>query len=130
MITQDQIRQAAEKVKSGADFPRFIQDLKALGITHYDTYVDNGSTCYYGAGDDRLETPGKYPAVDVQPVGAVGQLQAALASHQQGHTDYPTFCRQAAVAGVASWTTRLVEMTVSYCDKQGAVLLVEDIPSV
>ena len=37
-----QLKAAHSKVKSGADFPAYIRKIKALGVTHYDTYVNNG----------------------------------------------------------------------------------------
>lgn len=35
MFTLDQIREAHVKVKSGADFPHYIQDLIVLGVQKY-----------------------------------------------------------------------------------------------
>lgn len=34
MFSIEQIHQAFENVKSGADFPQFVQDLKEIGVTH------------------------------------------------------------------------------------------------
>ncbi|MGB4398918.1 MAG: DUF1398 family protein [Daejeonella sp.] len=36
MFTAEQIKAAHSKVKSGADFPAYIQDIKALGVTGYE----------------------------------------------------------------------------------------------
>lgn len=36
MFTIHQIKEAHAKVKTGADFPSYIQDLTALGIERYD----------------------------------------------------------------------------------------------
>ena len=35
MFTIEQITEAHSKVKSGADFPAYIQELKKIGVTHY-----------------------------------------------------------------------------------------------
>lgn len=42
MFTLDQIREAHAKVKSGADFPHYIQDLIVLGVQKYDIFVHDG----------------------------------------------------------------------------------------
>ncbi len=42
MFTLEQIKSAHSKVKSGADFPNYIQDLINLGIKSYHTYVSDG----------------------------------------------------------------------------------------
>lgn len=46
MFTIDQIHEAFKKVKSGADFPQFVQNLKSIGLTHYYNYVADGRTKY------------------------------------------------------------------------------------
>lgn len=128
MFTIDQIHDAFSRVKSGADFPKFVQDLKGIGVTHYDNYVSDGRTRYYGTDDFTLDVEPKYPALDVNPVSSSEQLKDAISIHQQGQTDYPTFCQQAAAAGVEKWTTDMYEMTVTYLDKAGHKLTVEPIP--
>lgn len=128
MFTIDQVHRAFSKVKSGADFPRFVEDLKGLGVTHYDNFVSNGSTRYYGSNGFVLDAEPKYPKILVNEKGSSEQLKHVISVHQQGQTDYPTFCVQAADAGVEKWTTHMVEMTVTYWDKKGERLIVEPIP--
>mgnify|MGYP006180113757 CR=1 FL=1 len=54
MFTIEQIKTAHSKVKSGADFPSYIQDLKQLGVTSYDSYVSDGHTNYFGKNDFKI----------------------------------------------------------------------------
>ena len=128
MFTLEQIHDAHGKVKSGADFPQFAQDLKEIGVTHYDSYVSNGQTVYYGKDGFTLSGASKYPNMEVNNVSSSDQLKHAISIHQQGQTDYPTFCKQAAAAGVEKWTTHMIEMTVTYLDKKGDKLTIEAIP--
>ena len=129
MFTIEQIHAAHGKVKSGADFPQYVQDLKALGVNHYDTFVEDGSSKFYGADNFVLEAPAKYPNLPVSQVGSAEALLQIIAIHQKGETDYPTFCRQAAEAGVEKWTTHMVNMEVAYYDKAGNALTIEPIPN-
>jgi uncharacterized protein YbcV (DUF1398 family) len=129
MFTINQIHEAYKKVKSGADFPQLVQDLKAIGITHYDHNVADGQTTYFGANNFVLESAAKYPANTISNNGSADKLKRALAIHQQGETDYPTFCKHAAEAGVEKWTTHMTEMTVTYIDKNKNKLIVEKIPT-
>ncbi|MDR6968468.1 uncharacterized protein YbcV (DUF1398 family) [Flavobacterium arsenatis] len=39
MFTVEQIKQARSKVKSGADFPNYIQDLIELGVLSFETFI-------------------------------------------------------------------------------------------
>ena len=127
-FTWNQIQEAAQKVKSGADFPQFIQDLKSMGVTRYDTFVADGRTLYYAANNAMVDGKAKYEAIAVNPTGEAAKLKHCITIHQQGQTDYATFCLQAAEAGVEKWTTHMVEMTVTYLDQGGNIMLVERIP--
>lgn len=42
MFTISNIHTAAAKIKTGADFPQFIKEIKAMGVKRNDVYVNNG----------------------------------------------------------------------------------------
>ena len=65
MFSIEQIRAAHSKVKSGADFPAYIKAIKAMGVTHYETFVADGHTEYYGENDFKAVAPGKYEPIFV-----------------------------------------------------------------
>lgn len=48
MFTIQQIQNAHARVKSGADFPAYIQDLKQLGVRSFVTFVVDSHTEYWG----------------------------------------------------------------------------------
>ncbi|MDT3404233.1 DUF1398 family protein [Mucilaginibacter terrae] len=48
--------------------------------------------------------------------------------HQQGQTDFATFCQQAADAGVEKWVIDTQAMLCTYYDLQGNALVAEPIP--
>ena len=127
MFTIEQIHEAFGKVKSGADFPQFVHDLKVIGVTHYDNYVADGRTVYYGTNNFTINGEPKYPTITINANSSGDKLKHSISIHQQGQTDYPTFCNQAADAGVEKWTTHMLEMTVTYLDKDGKKLTVEPI---
>lgn len=130
MFTLDQIKAVHSKVKSGADFPNYVQELKALGMIYYDTYVTDGSTHYYGKNGFRIDGGAKYPSQVIADSSSAEKLEHFMKIHQQGQTDYLTFCRQAAEAGVKKWTVHLVDLLCTYYDKAGTVMVVERIPEV
>lgn len=127
-FTIEQIKAAHSKVKSGADFPAYVQEMRGLGISSYEHYVSDGHIRYYGKDGFRLSADAKWAPVQIAPTGSEAALKQALAIHQQGKTDYPTFCRQAAEAGVELWTVDMQEMACTYYDKAGNKMLVERIP--
>jgi len=130
MFTLEQIKAAHSKVKSGADFPAYVQDLKTIGVQSYEHSVADGQIVYLGANDFKIASPAKWPAMDIAPVGSKDQLQHALKIHQGGQTDYPTFCKQSAEAGVEKWVLNLERMVCIYYDKSKDEILVESVPAV
>jgi uncharacterized protein YbcV (DUF1398 family) len=128
MFTLDQIKEAHAKVKSGADFPGYVQDLIKLGVTKYNTYVKDGNTAYAGNNGQIIQSGAKYPALAVAKKSNSGQFKHYLKIHQQGQTDYPGFCQHSAETGVEKWTVDMMEMTCTYYDLAGNKMLVENIP--
>ncbi|MDD2305925.1 MAG: DUF1398 family protein [Prolixibacteraceae bacterium] len=128
MFTLDQIKAAHSKVKSGADFPNYIQDLIKLGVTFYETYVLDGHTDYLGTDDYIIASAPKYTQLIIAEKSDEEQFRLDLKAHQQGKTDYATFCNDCAKSGVEKWTVRMDKMTCTYYDKAGNELLEEVIP--
>ena len=130
MFTIQHIKAAHSKVKSGADFPKYIQELRQLGVSSYTTFVADGNTVYNGNSEGPVQSGAKYAALTVAGNSNKEQFIAHLKAHQQGGSDYPTFCKQAADSGIEKWVVDLGKMTCTYYDKPGAEMLVETIPAV
>jgi len=131
MFTIENIRAAESKIKTGADFPQFIKEIKELGVKRNDVYVSNGLSIYFDDEDNAQQvSPDGYPALTINEESSAVKLEHALKVHQQGETDYITFCKQAADAGVEKWVTDLEEMTCTYLDTEGNELVKEKIRKV
>ena len=128
MFTIDQIKAAHSKVTSGADFPAYIQDLIKLGVTYYETFVTDGHTDYSGANDYKAIAPAKYASLIIGEITDAEQFKKDLKAHQQGKTDYMTFCNDCAKSGIEKWAVCMDKMTCTYFDKSGKAILVEQIP--
>jgi uncharacterized protein YbcV (DUF1398 family) len=127
MFTVEQIRAAHSQVKSGADFPKYIQDLKKLGVRYYETFVADGHTDYYGANDYKTSSLGNYEIPTIMRTSNEEQFKADLKAHQDGKTDYLTFLNDVAKSGIEKWTVYLDEMTCTYYDRLGNKILIEEI---
>jgi uncharacterized protein YbcV (DUF1398 family) len=130
MFTIEQIKAAHSKVKSGADFPAYIEEMKLLGVMAYEHFVSDGHIRYYGANNFTIAAEAKWPVMEVAENGLTEKLKQALTIHQQGQTDYPTFCRQSAEAGVEKWVVDITIMACIYYDKANNKILAEVIPQV
>lgn len=128
MFTVEQIKAAHSKVKSGADFPAYIQEIKALGVTHYEAYVTDGHIDYHGAHEYTANVSARYDPLVIADSPHSEQFRAGLAAHQQGKTDFLTFLNMCATFGIEKWAIRMDKMTCTYYDKTGNEILVEKIP--
>jgi len=128
MFTIAQIQAAHSKVKSGADFPQYIKDLVKLGVIYYETYVSDGHTNYFGKDDYKISSAPKYDQLIIDGPSDAEKFKNDLKAHQQGKTDYPTFCTDCAKSGIEKWAVFMDNMTCTYYDKEGKELLVEAIP--
>lgn len=128
MFTIAQIKAAHTKVKSGKDFPQYIQDLIQLGVRTYHTYVKDGHTVYLGDGGYSVASDPMYGPLAIAEVAHVKTFSERLKAHQAGQTDYPTFCNDCANAGVDKWVVDMADMTCTYFDTADTALLVEGIP--
>ena len=128
MFTLHEIKEAHMKVASGADFPRYVQDLRDLGVAAYSTFVSDGHTGYLGKDGFHLQSEARYAPQEIGEQSDVEGFAQKLKLHQQGESNYPTFCRQCAESGVEKWTVDLAGMTCTYYDRAGNTMLTEKIP--
>lgn len=128
MFTTEQIQTAHSKVKSGADFPSYIQEIKSLGVIRYEVSVNDGHADYHGANGYVVTLPAKYPPVAIADIPQTEIFKAELLAHQQGQTDYPTFIQMCAETGIEKWEICMEQMTCTYYDKAGNEVLAENIP--
>jgi len=128
MFTSEQIKAAHSKVKSGADFPAYIKEIKSMGVTHYEAYVTDGHIDYHGADQHTAKVPAKYNPLSIADTADVNEFKAELLAHQQGKTDYLTFIKMCADTGIEKWEVCMDKMSCTYFDKAGKEVLVEEIP--
>lgn len=128
MFTLQQIQEAHSRVKSGTDFPQYIRELKALGVKAYETYVSDGHSEFFNKENQILSSLPKYENLEVAENCNPTQFREYLELHQQGKTDYPTFCEHCAATGIEKWLVDLEKSTCVYFAKENVLVFEEEIP--
>lgn len=128
MFTVEQIKVAHSKVKSGAEFPAYVKEIKAMGVTHYEAYVSDGHIDYHGAANYMAKVPASYEALPIADMVRPEEFKRELIAHQQGKSDFLTFIKMCADVGIEKWAICMDKMTCTYYDKSGREILVEHIP--
>lgn len=129
-FTLDQINQVKAESKGGKDFPMVIQNFKNLGVSQFVTYVSTGYTEYFDDENNSIKSDGLYETKAIADVVNADQFEAQLRIHQQGGTDFFTFCQDCADNGIDHWIVDLQKMTCTYRTADNQDILVEEIPSV
>ncbi len=124
-----EIKEAHSRVKSGADFPNYVQDLIKLGVGKYETYVNDGHTLYFGEDNYQIQSEPKYSELSIANISDKERFKHYLKIHQRGQTDYSTFCNHSAETGVEKWRVDMSQMTCTYYDKLNNKMLEEQIPT-
>lgn len=130
MFTVEQIESAHSKVKSGAEFPKYIQEIKDLGVLAFETWVYDSHTIYFGDNNYQTESQPKYEVLTPTKTSQKEKFIHFLKIHQQGETDYYTFCKHCAETGIEKWFVDLEKYTCTYYDRAGKEVLVERVPQV
>ena len=128
MFTLQQIQAAHDKVQTGADFSIYIQDLIQLGVKGYYTIVADGRVSYYGADDFSTATDSKYETLATATIANKERFIEYLVMHQDGQTNYYTFCQHAAQCGIAKWRINIIGMTCTYFAADGEAIIIEKLP--
>jgi uncharacterized protein YbcV (DUF1398 family) len=130
MFTLDQIKAALSEVKTGADFPVYISNIRKLGVTYYETFLVDGHTVYHGKDGVEMTSAPRYSELEISPVVNAAQLRADIRHHQEGGSDYFQISRQVAGSGIVKWAVCLDAMTCTYFDNGGNKVMIEAIPVV
>lgn len=128
MFTIEQIKDAQKKIKTGADFPAYAQDLKALGLEGYHSYVADGRVIYYGTDGFFLDGGAQYGDKEIADESNAQLFKDRLKAHQKGQSTYPEFVQDSASSGVEKWEVDLKKMICTYFDRSGNTMLEEAIP--
>ncbi|WP_394990841.1 DUF1398 domain-containing protein [Emticicia sp.] len=130
MFTIEQIEFAHSKIKSGAEFPKYIQEIKNIGVKAFETWVSDSHTEYFGESGFQTKSQPKYKDLTIADSSDKEKFIHYLKIHQQGEIDYFTFCKHCAETGIEKWLVILDKMTCTYYDKAENEILVEIVPTV
>tara|TARA_R110002049_G_scaffold279949_3_gene459153 strand:- start:11167 stop:11559 length:393 start_codon:yes stop_codon:yes gene_type:complete len=129
MFTVEQIELAHSKIKSGAEFPKYIQEIKKIGVMAFETWVMDSHTEYIGKNNFRTKSNPKYEELDIADYTDEEKFKKYLKAHQKGETDYFAFCKHCAETGIEKWIVNLERMSCIYYDKDENEVLIENVPA-
>jgi uncharacterized protein YbcV (DUF1398 family) len=110
-------------------FSQYVRALQALGVETYDSYLADGHTEFFGKDGYKVVLPSVHDTLPVSDRSDSAKAQEHLDLHNQGKTSYLEMSKGLADIGVEKWTMDTHTMTFACYDKQGHVLLMEEVDS-
>jgi uncharacterized protein YbcV (DUF1398 family) len=127
VFTIEEINDLHARLGSAKTLPEYVRALKALGVERYDSYLADGHSEYFGQGGHRVVSP---PVHEVLPVAETSQRETFLPHlrrHERRETTYLEMSKGLAQSGIEKWTVDTGRMTMTFYDKAGIEMLVEQI---
>jgi uncharacterized protein YbcV (DUF1398 family) len=127
MFTLEQIDDLHARLGGAKTFPEYVRALKAIGVERADSYLADGHSEYIGQGGHRVVSP---PVHEMLPVAETGQRETFLehlSRHERRETTYLEMSSGMAQSGIEKWTIDTARMTMTFYDKAGKEMLVEQI---
>ncbi len=127
MFRIEQINDLHARLGSARTFAEYVRALKALGIEHYDSYLADGHSEYFGLGGDRIVSPAVHEVLLVAESSQRETFLQHLRRHELHQTTYLEMSRGLAQSGIEKWTIDTSRMTMTFYDNAGTEMLVEQI---
>lgn len=115
---------------TGVDFPKLIQAFKNMGMLTNTYNLQSGQVTYTHTKGEKIHVQANAVDLAINPTSSTEGAKDVLKRHQAGETDFVTFCREIAGAGVYKWVSNMDEMTCSYYDLNENIVIDEAIPGV
>jgi uncharacterized protein YbcV (DUF1398 family) len=127
MFTLDQITDIHDRLGNQDTLGAYLRALRDIGVETYDSYITDGHSEYVGAGGQRLVGPAFHETFTVAETCDKERFLQYMRLVEEGGVGYEEMSRALADNGVEKWTFDTAELTITYLDKAGTVLLREKV---
>ena len=127
MFTVEQIEEIHGRLGSAETLSDYVRELAALGIERYDSLVSDGHSEYLRRDGHRVITDAFHDEWTIAESSDCDQFLDHLRRHERGETSYLEMSTGLADSGVERWTVDSQAMTMTFYNRSGDVLLVEQI---
>ena len=103
-FTLSAIQQAHQQF-TGVDFPKLFKAFKDMGMTYNIVNIQDGTATYVHQSEDDIVTSSVKSNHPVAQKSNKTIVQDVLTRHQQGQTDFETFCDEMAEAGIYKYSS-------------------------
>jgi uncharacterized protein YbcV (DUF1398 family) len=125
MFTLEQITDIHDRLGNEDTLGRYLRALADIGVQTYDSYITDGHSEYFGADGEKLVGPAFHDSFAIAETCDKEEFLQYMQQVEQGDVGYVEMSKALADNGVEKWTFDTEELTITYLDKAGNVLLRE-----
>lgn len=127
MFTVEQINALHDRLGSAKTLLEYVCALNAVGVEKYDSYVTDGHSEYFGKHGHKVISPPAHNTLSIARTSNRERFLKHLALHNQGKTTYIEMSEGLAESGTEKWTVDTNKAIMTFYDKAGNEMLVEEI---
>ena len=127
VFTWAQIEDIHTRLGRAESLGDYLRGLAAIGVVRFDSFVTDGHTEFFGADGQHVDSPAHHEILTVAEVSDRDAFLAHLRAHAEGRTSYVEMSAGLADSGVEKWVADTEVLTMTYCARDGVVLLVDEV---
>jgi len=127
MFTMQQIDELHTRLGKAKTLAQYVWSLHAIGVEHYESYVADGHSEYFGKDNYKIVSPPVHDPLIIADLSQRELFLQHLRRHELGETGYMDMSRGLAESGIEKWSVDTVGMTMTFYDKVGNAMLVNHI---
>ena len=127
MFNLEQINRIHDHLGRAATLPQYLEALRAIGVDKCDSFITDGHSEYFGKEGHKVISSSAHEELKIAEISNREEFLKHLNLHSQRKTSYLEMSRGLANSGIEKWTFDTNKMTMTYYDKGGNVMLIEEI---
>jgi len=126
-FTLEQINAIHDRLGSAETLAQYAQELHKIGVEHADSYVADGHSEYFAKDGHSIVSSPAHEKLAVSEASDKQGLLYYLDLHDAGKINYLEMSSSLAKSGIEKWVINTSKLTMTFYDKAGNELLVDDI---
>jgi uncharacterized protein YbcV (DUF1398 family) len=105
----------------------YQQGLAAIGVVRFESFVSDGRSEFHGADGQVVVSPAHHKVLEIVELSDRDAFMQNLRRHSDGQSSYLEMSEGLASSGLEKWVADTSAMTMTYSDRAGVALLVEEV---
>jgi uncharacterized protein YbcV (DUF1398 family) len=129
VFTLAEIEELHARLGTATQLADYLRALAEIGVVRFESFLVDGHSEFFGNDGHRVVSAAHHEELAVAEVSDRDAFLEHLRRHAAGETTYVEMSAGLADSGVEKWVADTTALSMTYIDRAGRVLLVEDVQS-